>query len=183
MHGVLRAPYLSIMPCAPFIQIPPVERVGVGVDGAFAICCVGALVLLGARLTCSPSPLIVAAAVVMLQALVLLIPRFGSPTFWRLHYYARVGSTGYEEWFCTADLAARAVITVPDSANAHVCVVGSGLSALPEVLRALLPADYSSRRVARSYYCYVRKHAASGGSVQTWRTCEASRYRFHRPRV
>ena len=133
--GVLRAPYLSIMPCAPFIQIPPVERVGVGVDGAFAICCVGALVLLGARLTCSPWPLIVAAAVVMLQALVLLIPRFGSPTFWRLHYYARVGSTGYEEWFCTADLAARAVITVPDSANAQVCVVGSGLSALPEVLR------------------------------------------------
>lgn len=133
--GVLRATYISLSPCAPFISVPPVKRVSIGSHGAAAACGSSLFIVVAAALSCSPWPLLIAAGAVALHAVVLLFPCFGSVRFWRLHYIARVGS-GYEEWFCTAELAARVVMTVESSEESHVCVVGSGLSALPEVLSA-----------------------------------------------
>lgn len=133
---ILTGPYVMLAPQPPFLQLPPIGyRLGIGwwrvTMNVFAI---GALALIVDYFTCLPWPLLVAAVAIMLHALVLLVPCFGATRFWRLHYKFRLAMGAYEEWFCTAQIAARALLTVPGASDAHVCVVGSGVSELPSLL-------------------------------------------------
>ena len=141
------ASYVSFRVCPPALQLPPVTRTSRNPRHRVTfIAAVAANTWAVSSLWCTPLPNKALAVLVGLHACLVVLPSFGRPSFWKLHYWgvyalSAVRWCGFEtgedeEWFCTAEMAARAVMASLPAAgrSSHVLVVGNGLSGLPGIL-------------------------------------------------
>ena len=156
MNLALHASYLTLRVGVPPIQLPPVVRSSRRpLHRAVLMLSLAVAALALCVLSCSAWLLHAAALMIGMHACLLLVPCFGQPWYWRLHYWGMTafslgGAHGRfdagedEEWFCSAEMAARAVMAhlpavreppaAGDVTAGHVLVLGNGLSALPELL-------------------------------------------------
>ena len=146
--------YCALRLGVPVLQIPPVARTASSTISTFSTGLV--LVAFFAALTfstalCSAWPMATGAFMAGAPHAILLLPLFGQEWFWRLHYRLLLGPRGYEEWFCTAEVAAAiALAHMPDVTSSRVLVVGSGASRVPELLASCGPSHLTVRALDAS---------------------------------
>ena len=137
-RNYLSPSYVALRIGFPVVQIPPVVRTGSNISRCACLrtCLTPAAVAGGAIgfsvFLASPWPIVVVAGATAAHALVLLTPCFGQILYWRT-YYASLHRAGFEEWFCSAEDAAAAVLLNADP-ESTVLIAGTGASELPILL-------------------------------------------------